>query len=145
VANQSSTASSSVVPNDPIGTPISTLPKVDCATGLEMTGSCTPPPAPNVLVTGSQNSICTQEILQVLTKDKLKELIKACKLICTGIQKMVSSLSFGLHPDAALINAPLDLLSVILTAPQDQHPSQQDINEIVQLVSYPMKCRFCGH
>ena len=58
---------------------------------------------------------------------------------------MVSSLSFGLHPDAALINAPLDLLSVILTAPQDQHPSQQDINEIMQSLSYSMKCRCRGH
>ena len=51
---------------------------------------------------------------------------------------MVSSLSHGLHPDAGLINAPLDLLSVILEAPQDQHPSQQDINEIMQSVSYSM-------
>jgi hypothetical protein len=48
---------------------------------------------------------------------------------------MVSSLSHGLHPDAGLINAP------ILEAPQDQHPSQQDINEITQSVSYLMNVK----
>ena len=87
MANQSLTASSSTAPNDPIGTPISTLPEGDRSTGLETTSSHTPPPAPNVLATGSQNSICTQEILQVLTKEELKELIKARKLICTGIER----------------------------------------------------------
>ena len=80
-------ASSSAAPNDPIGTPISTLPEVDRPTGLETTSSHTPPPAPNALATGSQDSICTQEILQVLTKEELKELIKARKLICTGIER----------------------------------------------------------
>jgi len=89
-------ASSSAAPNDPIGTPISTLPEVDRATGLETTSSHTPSPAPNVLATGSQNGICTQEILQVLTKEELKELIKARKLICTGIERRPKSGEFNI-------------------------------------------------
>src|SRR5882724_5440585 len=89
-------ASSSAVPNDPIGTPISTLPEVDRATGLETTSSHTPSPAPNALATGSQNGICTQEILQVLTKEELKELIKARKMICTGIERRPKSGEFNI-------------------------------------------------
>jgi hypothetical protein len=77
-------------------------------------------------------------MLQVLTKEELKELIKARKLIVAGIERCPKNGKYIVIQNtlgAPLINLPLDLLSAILEAPQDQHPSQQDINETLQSVS----------
>jgi len=136
------TASSSTAPNNPAATSTSILGQAsnsseDHPAGPETTGSHSPSADP--LETGSQNNTCTREMLQVLTKEELKELIKARKLTTAAIERRPKNGKFAviqIHSGAALINLPLDLLSAILEAPQDQHPSQQDVNDILQSVSY---------
>jgi len=56
----------------------------------------------------------TREILQVLTKDELKDLMKTCEL--TSAKKNCTK-------DALLVS--------ILQAPRDQQPSKQDVDDVL--------------
>jgi hypothetical protein len=142
------TASSSAAPNNPTGIPALTLGQTpdsseDHPAGPDTTGSHS---SSAILPTGSQSNICTREMLQVLTKEELRELIKARKLIVAGIERCPKNGKYIVIQNtlgAPLINLLLDLLSAILEAPQDQHPSQQDIDETLRSVSYSMNAHMC--